>query len=727
MSTYISAKIEDIYHAINFLLDDTGMLNVEKTNDCIISFIQSHPKTMENAKCEDHDALGIAVDAFCMMAEEFLNLKVSFLEYDPPKHIIGVGPFWQFVHEHNKFQFLTDLFRPTLDWIHELRTNTEISKEENTMKFICTINGNEYDRTEGAIIGDKFYSFEALEESEDFAVCEDCGEWFCKDDMREIDGVFYCDDCFNERYVECEDCGEYVLREDAQYHRGCFYCESCWEDYFICPICGDLVRTDNGTWIESEDQYVCNHCFNWNYRECAFCGDYYREENMTWITDEEGDEHLYCEDCLENHAWCCSNCGRWFNDDVDHTDEGECMHCAGRHFRDTGDIKTWMPPHRRMNYGFKLIPCFCATDEEIAKAGDGWVNDIPFYGYELEIDRDSKSYKEDYWSGKIVDAIPNVYCKKDCSLDWGGDYSGIEIVSHPATLAWTMAHKQEIIDCFKMLTDNGWRSHEAGTCGLHVHVSLEAMEKKNPMAVHNMLIIFDKFWKKLVKFSRRTESQLNHWAQRYACARGEYKAIKDMAKGECSRYMAVNLQNAHTVELRMFRGTLKPESFFATLQLVDVIVKKCIELGDDYRKLQMLSWSELVHSDYAELNAYLKERGLSEEEDDKAEVVENPVEPRRPLQVGDYIHCLGLDGNNDAEFYGWIRYQLSGNNYAVEVDMENSDLPKYFHLHWCNGHVPSRHGRFVTSREMELVTPAEVDERTVEEVIADEYNGELLF
>ena len=112
--------------------------------------------------------------------------------------------------------------------------------------------------------------------------------------------------------------------------------------------------------------------------------------------------------------------------------------------------------------------------------------------------------------------------------------------------------------------------------------------------------------------------------------------------------------------------------------------------------------------------------------------MENPIDPKRPLQVGDYIHCLGLNSNNDCEFYGWIRRCLGRDNYAVEVDLENSELPGYFNLHTCNGLIVGNNGRFVREYEMELATPveyadAEVDERTVEEVIADAFDDALLF
>ena len=40
-----------------------------------------------------------------------------------------------------------------------------------------------------------------------------------------------------------------------------------------------------------------------------------------------------------------------------------------------------------------------------------------------------------------------------------------------------------------------------------------------------------------------------------------------------NRYRAVNFNNEHTVEFRLFRGTLKYSTFIATLELVDALVR----------------------------------------------------------------------------------------------------------------------------------------------------------
>ena len=78
------------------------------------------------------------------------------------------------------------------------------------------------------------------------------------------------------------------------------------------------------------------------------------------------------------------------------------------------------------------------------------------------------------------------------------------------------------------------------------------------------------------------------------------------------RYVAVNLENYETIEFRLFRGTLRYETFIATLQLVYEICNTAIALTD--RELENLSWSDFVlHIDKenrSELVNYLKSKRL---------------------------------------------------------------------------------------------------------------------
>ena len=231
-----------------------------------------------------------------------------------------------------------------------------------------------------------------------------------------------------------------------------------------------------------------------------------------------------------------------------------------------------------------------------------------FFGVELEIDCGGESND----NANSIMAVANadqeyVYIKHDGSLD-----DGMEIVSHPMSLDYHM-NVMPWADVIEEARCLDYCSHKAGTCGLHVHVSRQAFgtcEREQDAVIARILYFFEKHWEELLKFSRRTQKQLNDWASRYGY-QTEPKKILDQAKcgGHRSRYTAVNLTNTATVEFRMFRGTLKINTFLATLQLLDRICDVAIHLSDE--QLKELSWTTFVGGCTApELVQYLKERRL---------------------------------------------------------------------------------------------------------------------
>jgi len=112
----------------------------------------------------------------------------------------------------------------------------------------------------------------------------------------------------------------------------------------------------------------------------------------------------------------------------------------------------------------------------------------------------------------------------------------------------------------------------------------------------------------MLKFSRRTEYTMNRWAARYGYENYP-KAIMDKAKKNYGRYVAINLCNYHTIEFRLFMGTLKYNTLIATLELVNKICEFAVLMNDD--EIAKLSWSEFVAGiTESELIQYLKERNL---------------------------------------------------------------------------------------------------------------------
>ena len=158
----------------------------------------------------------------------------------------------------------------------------------------------------------------------------------------------------------------------------------------------------------------------------------------------------------------------------------------------------------------------------------------------------------------------------------------------------------------------GYRSHQTSTCGLHIHVNRESFGEtrdEQDEVISRILYFVEHHWNELLKFSRRSEYSMNRWAARYGYEHSP-KAILDKAKkGNNGRYAAVNLMNYATIEFRMFRGTLKYNTFIAALQLVNRICDVAVYSSDE--GIAKVSWSDFVAGiTEPELIQYLKERRL---------------------------------------------------------------------------------------------------------------------
>jgi len=203
--------------------------------------------------------------------------------------------------------------------------------------------------------------------------------------------------------------------------------------------------------------------------------------------------------------------------------------------------------------------------------------------------------------------LENAYCKHDGSLD-----DGFEVVTHPMSLEYHMREMpwQRVLD---EAISMGYLSHRANTCGLHIHVSREAFgntEVEQDKVIARILFFMEKHWGELLKFSRRTQRQLERWAARYGYKEHLPDLLDDAKKGRGNgRYSCLNLQNQDTIEFRVFRGTLKYNTLIATLQLVNRVCDVALFMTDD--ELKGMSWTTFVSGcQEPELVQYLKERRL---------------------------------------------------------------------------------------------------------------------
>ncbi len=216
--------------------------------------------------------------------------------------------------------------------------------------------------------------------------------------------------------VTCTLCGEELPPADGVIFDGRQLCRSCYEDHtVICDRCGERIWTDDD--CGDENHTLCHDCMDRYYDHCADCGQLVPLEDLRYLPDEDEGDNGYCESCYNRLL----------------QEQGVRSYC------------------------YKPEPIFYGSGNR-------------YLGVELEIDGAGESDS----NARIIRGVGNqahehIYVKHDGSLD-----DGLEIVSHPMTLAYHMSEMpwKEIVNKARQL---GYTSHQAGTCGLHVHVNRSSL------------------------------------------------------------------------------------------------------------------------------------------------------------------------------------------------------------------------------------------------------------
>ncbi len=385
---------------------------------------------------------------------------------------------------------------------------------------------------------------------------------------------------------KCDQCGEYHYLSDLANDGDKYFCKKCIEEngWHICDDCGYVIKSyELRRYVNrryDDERVVCPDCAV-NYTECMHCGELVSNNHVSL----RGSNGSVCGCCEENYTTCV-DCG----DIVEICNDN--LYCGSYYCTVHNPSKVAIH-----NYSFKPNPTFF---------GEG---DL-YMGVELEVD-------EGYHPKDAANSIKSdrVYCKRDGSLG----NNGIEIVTHPCTLEY---HTDSFgwNKIINSMLEYDYRSHDTDTCGLHIHVNKDFFgdyEQDKDYNISKILILSQRFWDKLVTFSRRRYGALDRWAKK-----SEIDFKKDDTKStlarkvrderyEDDRYKAVNLQNSNTIEFRLFRGTLKLDTLIATLQFVDGLCRYAKK--NEFDTVYSVSWKDFVSDEvfnYPELRRYLAERNL---------------------------------------------------------------------------------------------------------------------
>ena len=310
-----------------------------------------------------------------------------------------------------------------------------------------------------------------------------------------------------------------------------------------CNNCADIYFADSGG----------RHLFT----ECESCCD-----NFYTHLGRRFNRTLYCRTCYDNYVYECDDCGITYWEDDGHD-------CEPDEDEDDNTIHS---------YSYRPSPYFFGTGQY-------------HLGFELEVEARNSSR---YQGAEIAQTElgGHAYMKDDGSLS-----DGFEIVTHPHTLSdYQTAFNWDFIPKLK---SEGFRSWNTETCGLHVHVSRTAFgtgEISWGRADREQLILKKqahelRFMKLIYDNQRQVERIAGRSNNHYATFGDKGKLVEKIKFGNQSngRYSAINTDNDATLEVRVFKGSLRKERVLSALEFVAASVEYTRNLKVTSRN-QALTW-----------------------------------------------------------------------------------------------------------------------------------------
>lgn len=292
-------------------------------------------------------------------------------------------------------------------------------------------------------------------------------------------------------------------------------------------------------------------------RRAAQCADgepyaYYVE----YIYNESTGDYNTRQYAYDN-LYYCEECGDWFESYDYDTDADMCNTCASRR----GIIGDWH------DHKGDFVP-----------VGDR--HDRKRIGFELEVD-DGDGDNESM-AREIDCEFPSHFVfENDCSLE-----TGFEIISQPHTR--DALNALDIERLCRMLSANDYTSHDRGTCGFHVHYSVDWFgvdDDEQRATLARVLRWYEEYFDDMATLSRRGDGYSNYADINSRAQSWDYYDVvvddDDDLVEHCigaSRYVAVNCCNFYrygTVEFRLCRGSLKASTLRAWIDLHTAIITAC--------------------------------------------------------------------------------------------------------------------------------------------------------
>ena len=374
--------------------------------------------------------------------------------------------------------------------------------------------------------------------------------------------------CSTHHMESCENCGDesIITHQNRDLVRGYGQlCESCAEDYSTCADCGDWQHQDDLEYLEHEDSSYCCGCVSSHYpdedsdEDCRHPNIHSHgyEPFLIFRMDPEKDKMLAKWPCpirrTEEKMVFENNIIYDFPTFVKETttragvDDDDKIEMRNRWYSKMVENGSHTSCGIFVERSFNI---FCGMELEVEAPHQP--------AFDTTVNYLTKHYGDEAFN-------PVLYLKYDGSL---GNL-GYEICFHPFTLNAFKKFVPESL--FSYLRSNGVRSWNASAeCGLHIHINRASFDGES----HQFK--FTQFINNNSSNNFVVAGRNSHWAKYPSSDSPNSRHVMKMIKrehGSMDRYMAVNLNNADTIEVRIFKGSLRYERVLATMEYMNAIAE----------------------------------------------------------------------------------------------------------------------------------------------------------
>lgn len=181
----------------------------------------------------------------------------------------------------------------------------------------------------------------------------------------------------------------------------------------------------------------------------------------------------------------------------------------------------------------------------------------------------------------------------------------IEFDTMPCSLEFHK-NKMNYREMFEYLDKEGYKGHDCETAGLHIHANRNYLGKSRisqELVISKILYILEKFNDEICVIARRD----NKYSEFVGSKKEENSLVELYGKyKDHGKRAALNLQHKDTIEFRMFKSTLKYETFILTLEFVKDIIDYAKSV--DIEEIELAKWSDLMNCFSSELRKYYEFR-----------------------------------------------------------------------------------------------------------------------